>query len=200
MEALTSSAQAGWLAAWLAGFPGLLAEPQVVCQLSGPNVIEKLHVVHYNYVLNWLAGWLDGWHAWLPVEQIVVMGKLNKQINGAKNLHKRHEGYIGTSSDAKAAKSQHAAQRRQPKNATLCSRRALDKQPAGSFPNFTTFELRAVLVVKPTVGGPLGGRFGKGAKWEIDCALRTINFPKYPPSSLDKKLPKSDTFSITAMY
>ena len=54
--------------------------------------------------------------------------------------------------DPKNAKSQHAAQRRQPKNATLCSRRALDKQPAGSFPNFTTFELRAVLVVKPTVG------------------------------------------------
>ena len=55
-------------------------------------------------------------------------------------------------SDPKKTKSQHAAQRGQTKNAILCLRLALDKQTAEACPNFIAFELRAVLVAKPTVG------------------------------------------------
>ena len=54
--------------------------------------------------------------------------------------------------DGRAAESKHAAQRRQTKNATLCSCRAVGKQPAGGCPNLSTFSLRPVLIVRPTVG------------------------------------------------
>ena len=47
-----------------------------------------------------------------------------------------------SSSDAKAAKSQHAAQRRQTENAILCRWQGVDKQSARDIPNCNKFDFQ----------------------------------------------------------
>ena len=73
-----------------------------------------------------------------------------------------------SSSDAKAAKSQHAAQRRQPENALLCKWQGVDKRSARDIPDCAQFDFQL-------------------SSWS--CLMRARRLPRRPQTKPDSSTP-----------